>query len=552
MKSLVQALLLAAACSFFSSEAAMRYVDPSNPAAQDAGAGDAAHPYRTLTHAMKQLKPGDVLTIAGGTYRESLIFPEINWWAVATTVIQPVPGANVLIKGSDVVTGWTAQGGGLFVRHNWTVNSQQVFVDGIALKQIGGTVFGGYPGTPGHYLAGELATQGGIWPGRVSGGVAQMTTNSFYYDAVADSLYIKVPYTSLTGHTVEVSVRPFLVFGRGVERVTLKKLNFMHANTTAQNQNGAITLIDSNRNVIDGLDVRYVDGAGMDISGDENTIKNNAAKYCGQLGMKVRGRANTLTYNTTNYNNTRGFNTFWEAGGAKFVGNGGLRDSIVARHYAVGNNGDGIWFDWMNDNNRIYDSTAAYNMGFGIHYEASQRGYIYDNYAYGNKLRGIYLPHSSDSIVAFNMVAKNGFEGIAIIDEGRSPTNPLLRPRDNLVHGNIIAWNGKAALVLPKVSANNTANYNLDLGVSPPTFSLGWTPLFTGLDAWTAASGQDAHSWFQVFDVPPALRDGFAKKSQTLDWSAVRSVASPHAVPSLSGILPQSVAHRTVPGPEWW
>ena len=98
---------------------------------------------------------------------------------------------------------------------------------------------------------------------------------------------------------------------------------------------------------------------------------------------------------------------------------------------------------------------------------------------------------------------------------------------------------------------DNTADYNLYLGVSPPTFSLGWAPLRTGLDAWTTVSGQDANSWFEVFDVPPALRDGFAKKSTTLDWSAVRSVASPHTVPSLSGILPQAVVHKTVPGPEW-
>ena len=176
MKSLVQALLLLAACSSFSSEAAMRYVDPANPAAQDAGAGDATHPYRTLTHAMKQMKPGDTLTIAGGTYRESLIFPEISW-AAAATVIQPATGASVLIKGSDVVTGWIALGGGLFVRHNWTVNSQQVFVDGIALKQIGGTIFDGYPNTPGHPLAGGPAGPGGVWPGPGPGRGAEMASH---------------------------------------------------------------------------------------------------------------------------------------------------------------------------------------------------------------------------------------------------------------------------------------------------------------------------------------------------------------------------------------
>ena len=106
--------------------------------------------------------------------------------------------------------------------------------------------------------------------------------------------------------------------------------------------------------------------------------------------------------------------------------------------------------------------------------------------------------------------------------------------------------------MLPAVPADNTANYNLDLGVSPPTFSLGWAPLIIGLDAWTTASGQDANSWFEVFDAPPALSDGFAKKSSNLNWSPVRSVASSHVVPSLNGILPQAIAHKTVPGPEWY
>ena len=55
-------------------------------------------------------------------------------------MIQSAPGGQeALIKGSDVVTGWKKAGPGLFVKDAWSVRSEQVFVDGKPLAQIGGT-----------------------------------------------------------------------------------------------------------------------------------------------------------------------------------------------------------------------------------------------------------------------------------------------------------------------------------------------------------------------------------------------------------------------------
>ena len=538
--------------------AAVRFVDPSQPAAQDSGDGGSQHPYRTLTFAMKQLRPGDTLNIAAGVYREALIFPEIDWSA-APTVIQPAGTGDVLIKGSDAVTGWERVEPGLFMKRPWKTNSEQVFVDGVPLQQIGGTIYGGYPGKPGHPMAKLHPTQGGIWPGRVAGGIEQMKDNSFYYDAATQSLYIKVPHVALEGHSVEASVRPHLVLGKGVQNVTLKKLHFQHANTTAVNQTGAIHLWQSNRNVLEELDVRYVDGAGFDITGDGNVIRNSKADYCGQLGMKVRGRANRLTGNETSFNNTRGFNKWWEAGGAKFVGAGGLRDSEVSGHRAIGNRGDGIWFDWMNSNNRVHDNVAAYNEGFGIHYEASREGYIYNNYVFGNRQRGIYLPHSSGSIVAYNLVVKNGSEGIAVIDEGRSRDKPELTPRANRVFGNIIAWNGRTSLVLPVGLLDNAADYNLYVSAKDaPGFSIGWgsreSPIRKGLDAWRAASGQDAHSWNPSSDIPPALLASLEAQRPDPDWTQLMAMAANYkvqAAPALRGTPLAAVAdYQVSPGPK--
>lgn len=550
MKPLVSLLiLLAAIAAAGHSPAATRYVDPGSAAAQDAGEGDARHPYRSLAYAMKRLRPGDSLNIAPGTYRQSLIFPETDW-SGAPTSIQATGKGNVLIKGSDVVDGWERVQPGLFVKRGWRVNSQQVFVDGEPLKQVGGTVYNGFPDKAGHPMSKLHAGQGGIWPGRARGGVKDLTDGSFHYDAGAQSLYVKLaPAASLEGRTVEASVRPYLALGKNLRAVSITGLRFQHANTTAVSQSGAISL-HGKRIVLEGIEVTQVDGTGIDVTGDENVIRGSHANYCGQLGMKVRGRGNKLIDNETNFNNTRGFNTWWEAGGAKFVGDGGLRDSEVRGHRAIGNRGDGIWFDWMNSNNKVHQNVSAYNAGFGIHYEASQKGYIHNNIVFGNKLRGIYLPHSSDSIVAHNLIARNGMEGVAVIDEGRSPTRAELRPRSNQVIGNIVAWNGRNAVVLPAGGLDNLSDYNLYLtSGEPPSFSLGWasreSPVRKGLDAWRAASGQDANSWSQAVEIPRDVLAALEKRQADVNWSEILSVAARFSV--LSAEKPGG---RSAPLPE--
>ena len=558
VKCLLFLLVLAAALAAGKGLAAERYVDPAHPAARDAGEGDAKSPYRTLAHAIRRIQPGDTLKLAPGTYRDSLIFPDITWSGAPTTVQPAAKGAEVVIKGSDLVTGWQQVERGLYVKRPWTSNSQQVFVDGAPLKQIGGTVMNGFPEKAGHPMAKLHQGQGGIWPGRVPGGVRQMTENSFHYDASAQSLYVKIaPAGSLDDRTVEVSVRPYLALGRGLKGVNLIDLRFQHSNTTAVSQSGAISLA-GDRMVIENVDVSHTDGAGIDITGDDNVVRNSRANHCGQVGMKVRGRGVKLIDNETSFNNTRGFNKWWEAGGAKFVGKGGLRDSEVRGHRAIGNNGDGIWFDWMNSNNKIHNNVSAFNAGFGIHYEASQKGYIYNNYVFGNRQRGIYLPHSAESIVAHNLVARNGMEGIAIVDEGRSSTKPELRPRANRVIGNIVAWNGKAAVVLPAELVDNTSNYNLYLSSrEPPAFSLGWgsreSPVRKGLEAWRAASGQDANSWTRAFEIPRELLSSLEKRQSDTDWSEVIKLASRFSVlpaEPAGGNPGASIIQQLTPGPK--
>ncbi|HXV11540.1 MAG TPA: right-handed parallel beta-helix repeat-containing protein [Burkholderiales bacterium] len=534
MIRLLLAGLIGSAALLAPAVAAVRVVDPAHPAARDAGDGGKAQPYVTLGYAMKRLQAGDTLYIAPGTYRESLIFPERDW-SGAPTSVQPAGKGTVLVKGSDVVTGWKRLEDGLYVKRPWKFNSQQVYVAGQPLRQIGGTILNGYPERADHPMKKLHAGQGGIWPGRVPGGREQLAPGSFFYDAAEQSLYVRVaPGASLDGRIVEVSVRPYLALAKGIKGLIFTGLTFQHANTTAVSQAAAVSLT-GDRMVIDGIEVRDVDGNGLDISGDGNVVRNSRAIFCGQVGMKIRGRANKVIDNETSFNNTRGFNKWWEAGGAKFVGNGGLRDSEVRGHRAIGNRGDGIWFDWMNSNNKIHGNVAAYNSGFGIHYEASRQGYIYNNFVFGNRQRGIYLPNSSESLVAYNLVVANGSEGIVVVDEGRRSSKKDLLPRSNRVLGNIIAWNAKAALVIPPQDLDNASDYNLYLSRSePPTFSSGWpsraSPLRQGLAAWRNASGQDQNSWHEHLQPPPNLAAALDSRDPAPDWSTVMKFASRFSV----------------------
>lgn len=544
-----------------SAEAATFHVDQAHPKANDNGNGTVEAPFKTLGAAVPHLAPGDSLLIGSGVYRESLnlrdaLLLQGTTGGVAQTKIEARTNANVIIRGSDIVTNWERVSPGVFVKRDWGINSQQVFVNGVALKQIGGAVFGDYPNDPNHPYANMHATQGGIWPGRSAGDENQLVDNSFHYDAASRRLYIKFPADSLSGRRVEVSVRTYSLLGEGLRNILFRNLRFEHSNTTAVHNTGAVTL-SGDALVLDGVHVSYADGAGFDVSGNNNIIRSSSANYCGQLGIKARGKGVRILNNQTHYNNTRGFNKWWEAGGMKLVGDGGLQDSQVVGHHAYGNNGDGIWFDWQNRNNTISGNRIAYNKGMGLHYEASFAARILRNTIFGNAQRGIYLPNSSDSVIAHNLIADNALEGIAIVDERQAVEQGRaeLIPDRNYVAGNVIVRNGGTALVLPgKNIVNNVTDANLYLTTNAwLTFSWGWissiNPVVAGLPAWQALSQQCFHAWHETLPISTQLARDLELKKPYPDFSQEIAAMSRYTIPRhlLANPVPVSVGTR--PGP---
>lgn len=540
----IEILLAVTFCCGVPAGAAERFVNPSNPVAQDVGQGTRAAPYRTLKFAMSQLQPGDRLEIAEGVYREALVFPAWTTEALGTTRTLVEGKGKVVIKGSVLVTDWKHLGSGRFVKP-WPQETSQVFVDGNLLQQIGGTILGGVPTIK-------------MWPGRVAGNQDSMPPGSFYYERIGTTggnLYVRVAGSTLAGRLVEVSTLAHTLLGKNLTGVTVRNLEFEHGNTSHTDRNGLILMVGKNI-WLDRIKVYRCDTIGIELDGDDNKLTNSSANDCGQLGLKARGKRVQIRDNETSRNNLRRFNKWQEAGGAKFVGARGLQDSVVIGHKSIGNLADGIWFDWHNNSNRIERGLFAYNTGFGIHYEASHNAIIVDNIAVGNEQRGIYLLHSAYSVVAFNLVAGNKLQGIVIVDEGsRDPAGVMdLKPVSNTVFGNVVAWN-KGALTLPLDLANNRSNANLMIGAPlDTTYSLGWSTMYRNLPDWVTRTGQDSNSQFSSVtgDAGAPSLNGAKDGSSYIEWyKAFRATAEPLPVdPAWMKRLPQP-SRDTRPGPAW-
>ena len=476
--------------------ATVLYVDGPNPQAADSNPGSATAPLKTIAGAMLKVRPGDVLTIRAGTYREPILLPPalLNQTAsLPTTTIQGDPTGKTVIKGSRTVSGWKPLPHGVFSAL-WPEEPEQVFIDGKPLAQIGGTVFSGYPVLSSHPLAGLHASRGGIWPGRVPGDADSLPMNGFYYDATRRLLFVRSALGSLAGHLVEVSSQPYLLFGRNANNLHLLSLTFSHANSTYAGRAGALLLTGTNLHLAN-LTVSQTDGIGLELEGNDLTLRDSRFNDNGQLGLKARGRNLLIENVETSGNNTRGFNKDWEAGGAKFVGSGGLSGSVVSRHQAYFNRGDGLWFEFKNRNNVIRDSAAIGNRGIGIHYAASSGATITNNVVAQNALHGIYLPHSAENVITHNLVAHNGQQGVAIDDDGRQdPTGELsLRPVDNKLSANLILANA-GAIALPDVIVSTDSVENV-FGGTPQqsTFASGNGPRLA-LPDWQARTGLERGS----------------------------------------------------------
>jgi len=495
------------------------FVDASRSEASDSNPGTYAAPLRTIGQAMKVLRAGDDLIIGPGVYRESIMVPKLAATAYTTAIRASIPGQTV-VKGSDPVKDWKQLNADTWYVAWSGSEPEQVYRQGRQLKQVAGTVFGGYPLNPNNPLNGMHASEGGIWPGRVAGNKNSLPVDSFTYDATERRIYVRLSNALTASEALEVSTRTYVLRAESAVNLVVDGMVFEHSNTSLTQRHGAVYLTGSG-SVVKNSTIRLMDSFCVMIDGNDSKLLTSSVESCGQAGLAAYGARVVVDGNRVTSNNTRGFNKNWEAGGMKFTGSPALTDAFVTNNIATFNAGDGIWFDWTPQRVTISGNTAAYNTGHGIHFEASQAGQIKANFAYGNGQRGIYMLESANTAVSGNSVFANTMEGIAIANGSRSASNSRLLPYGNSASSNSIAWNdgrrNRVQLMLPGLKFANTSDRNVFQATDvTPRYAQDWVSSSNmykqGLPAWRPYTGQDSKSTESMGPMPSTLANGIAAK----------------------------------------
>ena len=347
----------------------------------DTNSGTQQLPLKSISAAVSKAFAGDTIIINSGTYREMIQFIRSGSDATHPIVLRANSGSNVQIKGSDLVTGWVKHNGSIWKKTNWNVNSQQVFVDGAPLQQLGNNCpYNSIPWGSSVILPPMGTT------------LADIFTGSFYYAHPENTIYLSLPDGSdPNNHQIEVSVRDYIIPPYDLQYIELHNLNFSHSNLSSKTTMLGMVNVFGQNWVISNCSFMYGDFAGLCITGVNHKIINNIANYNGNVGITINGSDAAhnwdrypnrppqnilLDGNETNYNNYRKFDPSWPAGGIKAATS--CNGVTISRHRAESNIGAGIWFDLYSLNTRIERCVVNKNL-VGIGYEISDNAVIANN-----------------------------------------------------------------------------------------------------------------------------------------------------------------------------
>ncbi len=252
-----------------------------------------------------------------------------------------------------------------------------------------------------------------------------------------------------TGRFVELGVTP-LAFAGDAADVLLEDLIVEKYASDAQQ--GAIYADAGHGWRLSGVTARWNHGAGLSF-GSKTRVSGGSFSHNGQLGIRASGgEGSSVEGVEIAFNNYAGYDSGWEAGGAKFLETNGLS---VRRSCVHDNGGPGLWTD-VDNINTIYEENKVFmNADDGIKHEISYAAIIRNNIVVENGSSGfdvwlwgsqILIQNSSNTEVEHNLVevAATFGNGIGIIyqDRGRGAYGRW-QAANNSVNHNAIVLRGR-------------------------------------------------------------------------------------------------------------
>ncbi|MDD2235843.1 MAG: right-handed parallel beta-helix repeat-containing protein [Kiritimatiellae bacterium] len=510
-------------------------------------------PWRTIGYAVNRVNAGDTVYIRGGEYREFVDCTNTRGRVDAWITVQAYSNEIPVIKGSDIVTGWVQHSSSIWKKTNWTVNSQQVFVDGNLLQQIGwpndyvstnafSCSMGAYVYIPFGHSCTEIDTKKN--PFITINGLAEMVPYSFFYDKNAKTLYMRLntgddPST----HRVEVSTRYGHFYAwQDTKYIRLSGLGFRHNSSFMVSPYGWPGVMLGNACILEDSDVQWCDAPAVAFHHNAQLLRTHVSNN-GMDGARVASATNVVIASCEiTYNNYRRVSGNYLAGIKCHPDSSG----IVESNEVAWNRSIGVWFDTCKTgnpiiirNNRIHHNRQQVPCANvlewsapGIFVEYSVNADVHDNLIYSNAISGIEISGSSNCRF-YNNTIEGTYRPQGFPSYARTYTMFMYvhysteSNINNRIYNNIFAYNNTDfdLYASPQNSINisgNMIDYNcyyrhseasaskpslekaFDAGLYYPsetfcnalTFnnSFGLASAWSNLSAWSAATGWDSNS----------------------------------------------------------
>ncbi len=380
------------------------HVDQS-AAASDANPGTAAKPLRTIARAAQMAMDynssgvGVRVQIGPGTFRESVRLAATGHDTAAPMIFEAMPVGQVIVKGSDVWTGWQPGGPGVYT-HEWPYTwGLAPYPDGWSccvkltdLMRRREMIFAN------DQRLRQVLSKDDLAPG------------SFYVSETLRQAFIRLPPgMAIETTTIEVGVRSALFAVQGRSNVVVRGLAFRH-DVSPIGGTAALTIQNASDVRVDQCTMEWNNFQGLGLTNSEHvsvtgTVSNSNGST-GIAGWKLS--ATLFTDGETSYNNWRGYEsdfTDWDPAGVKLML---LRDVAVLRHKALDNLSYGFWLDTDCVNVLIDSLTSTNNYNDGLFLEAvlgpiEVRQSVFNN----NHRAGVLGANSSGITLTSNVMTGN-------------------------------------------------------------------------------------------------------------------------------------------------
>ena len=348
----------------------------------DSGSGSPVSPFLSINKAASIAQPGDVVMVHTGTYREWVKPTRSGTGDNSRITYRAAKGEKVFIKGSERITSWTHQDGGV-----WQVKLPNSFFgdyNPYALKVSGGWLnYGNWHHRGDVYLNSEAFYE------KETVEEVNQTEQSWYCRVDERLTIIRANFgkTNPNEELAEINVREsiFMPEITGLKYITVDGFHFMHAAANwappgLELQMGAVGTRMGKHWIIQNCTITNsrcvgiilghapgVDYNDIDAFGD-HIICNNIIRRCGQAGIAGQKGAtrSLISHNFIEDTNYRKEFGGWETAAIKFHNS---VDTVISGNLIRGvfhqqQGAFGIWIDYANQGiritgNVIYDTQAA-------------------------------------------------------------------------------------------------------------------------------------------------------------------------------------------------